>query len=194
MTLPEDRAYMYNQAFPDYPSMWATDKWLHGIWLSGNNYKGSGYYGAYPPGYEKRIMSMFPDAEKVLHLFSGSIGPGNYDRFDRRTDLFSNPKENPEYIGEAERLSTHVPNEHYDLILADPPYSEQDARRYGTILIDRARVMAECYKVLKLGGNLCWMDQALPMYRKAEWQLWGLIGMVRSTNHRYRMVSIFEKQ
>ena len=39
-----------------------------GIWGIGNNYKGSGYHGSYPPGYLKRVMSMFPDAENITFI------------------------------------------------------------------------------------------------------------------------------
>lgn len=36
------------------------------------------------------------------------------------------------------------------------------------------------------------IDQVWPMHRKAEWKTWGTIGLVRSTNHRMRLVSMFE--
>ena len=54
-----------------------------GPWNIGNTYKGSGYHGSFPPGFLKRVMSMFPDAENVLHLFSGSLDENvKGDRFD----------------------------------------------------------------------------------------------------------------
>ena len=43
------------------------------------------------------------------------------------------------------------------------------------------------------GGHLVWLDQVLPMYRKSELHLWGQVGVVRSTNHRFRIVSRFER-
>jgi hypothetical protein len=31
-------------------------------------------------------MSMFPDANNILHLFSGSLPKGNYKRFDLKPE------------------------------------------------------------------------------------------------------------
>lgn len=43
-------------------------------WMGGQDYRNkSGMYGAYPAGYLERVFSMFPDARRVLHLFSGSL-------------------------------------------------------------------------------------------------------------------------
>ena len=57
----------------------------------------------------------------------------------------------------------------------------------------RLQVIKECYKVLRPGGFLCWMDQVLPMYRKNEFKRVGEIMITRSTNHRVRAVFIFER-
>jgi len=42
-------------------------------------------------------------------------------------------------------------------------------------------------------SHLVWLDQVLPMYRKADFEAEAYIGMVKSTNHRFRMVTIFKK-
>jgi len=31
------------------------------------------------------------------------------------------------------------------------------------------------------------------MYRKDQWRVIGVIGMVKSTNHRFRVITIFER-
>lgn len=187
-----DRVNAYNQTFPKWKAshLREVDGWVEGMWVLGNNYKGSGYHGSYPPGYLKRIIALFPDAkhESTLQLFSGSLGPDTFGlRFDRREDV------NPDFVGEADQLGSYFLDRRFDLIIADPPYTEEDANKYGTCLISRKKVFQQCRKILNKGGNLVWMDQILPMYRKDEWDLWGLIGLVRSTNHRFRVVSIFEK-
>jgi hypothetical protein len=46
---------------------------------------------------------------------------------------------------------------------------------------------------LKSGTHVVWLDQVLPMYKKAKLKTVGYIGMVKSTNHRFRVVTIFEK-
>ena len=94
-----------------------------GTWIMGNDYRvKSTYHGGYPAGYLKRVKSLFPDKKHVLHLFSGKVDlvtfPGD------TVDL--NPSLSPTYVDDAQTL-TRVPLEHYDLALADPPYSVEGA-------------------------------------------------------------------
>ncbi len=186
----KERADFYNEAFPQYAKyawLQASDRWLWGIWSIGNNYKGSGYYGSYPPRYVDRVMSMFPDAENILHLFSGSLTKEvEGDRFD------VNPNVEPDIVGDAHKLSEIVTKK-YDLILADPPYSEEDALHYGTAMVNRNKIVAECSLVLEEGGFLIWLDQVLPMYRKDTLERCISIGVERSTNHRFRQVVGWKK-
>jgi len=190
----QQRAELYAQTFPWPPpranveeTAWLDDdRWLSGIWVLGNDYRGSGYYGAYPPNYLKRVMSMFPDAERVLHLFSGSLPPGPYPRFDCRPD-------GADVVGNAHELSHHFVPGQFDLILADPPYSGEDSEHYGTPMIQRNKVLKECITILQPGGFVVWLDQVLPMFRKDSLHLCGAIGIVRSTNHRFRVAAFFRK-
>lgn len=181
-----ERAKLYSQKFPSFPPLRADKRWIDGMWIMGNNYTTSGYYGAYPHGYLKRIMSLFPDCKNILHLFGGSLPEGDYTRFDIK----------PEYadvVGDAHELSKYFDAETFDLILADPPYSVEDAEHYGTCMINRNKVLRECVPILKQGGFIVWLDQVLPMFRKKELQMIGVIGMVKSTNHRFRVVTIFQR-
>lgn len=185
-----ERACYYNRAFPKYPPLVTTERWLYGIWMIGNNYQSANqFYGEYPPSYLQRIYSLFPDAQGILHLFSGSI------RIDHEAEITFdiNPELNPDIVGDAHRLSTYFESNYFDLILADPPYSAEDSEHYGTPMVNRNIVVKECYKVLTPGGYLVWLDQVLPMYRKSEVVLDGTIGIIRSTNHRFRIVSIFRR-
>lgn len=179
-------AQNYNRAFPNYPPLVSTERWLYGIWVIGNDYRNkTEFYGAYPRSYLDRVMSIFPNAKNILHLFSGSLSKGNYTRFDSVQEC--------DVSGDAHQLSSYFPRNTFDLILADPPYSGEDADKYGTPMVNRNKVVKECYKVLKLGGYLVWLDCVYPMYRKDELRLVGTIGLIRSTNHRFRVVSIFNK-
>jgi len=186
-----ERAAAYNTAFPKYPSLFYSKNFILGTWMIGNYYRNkTDYHGAYPHSYLKRILSMFPDVaeDDILQLFSGSLGredPGI--RFDINPDL------KPDIVGEAMNLSSYFPEKKFNLILADPPYSEEDANKYGIPMVNRNRVVKECVKVLKPGGFLVWLDQVFPMYSKQELKLVGTIGVVRSTNHRTRMVFIWER-
>ena len=165
------------------------DDRLCGTWVMGNNYRvKSTYYGGYPHGYLKRIKALFPDKTKVLHLFGGKV---DTDIIEGKT-LDINPDMNPDYLCDAHTMSESI-NETFDLILADPPYSIEDCEHYGTSMVKRNTILKECVKLLENKGHLVWLDQVLPMYRKAELKTTGYIGMVKSTNHRFRVITIFEK-
>jgi len=190
----KDRAGFYNSTFgKKYPDsrLMVSSRWISGTWITGNNYRGSGYYGSYPPGYLKRISTLFPELErkkvKVLHLFSGSIEPGNYIRFDLNEEVEA------DVYGDAHELSTHFDPGTIDIIFADPPYSNECALHYGKPMVKRNTVIIECAKVLKMGGFCVWMDQAPPQYRKQFFNWCGAISIWRSTMHRVRGVLIFKK-
>jgi len=159
-----------------------------GTWIMGNDYRvRSAYYGGYPAGYLRRIRALFPDKRRVLHLFSGKVDlqalPGD------TVDI--NPRLCPTYTDDAQTL-TRVPLRSYDLVLADPPYSLEDAERYQTTMIRRNTVL-RALQAVSPGTHIVWLDQVLPMYRKDAFAIDGVIGMVKSTNHRFRMVTIFRR-
>jgi len=189
----EHRARLYNAAFAKWPAshLVVTEnngrEWLTGYWCLGNDFRNkSRLYGAYPPNYLKRVMSMFPDAENILHLFSGSLPEGNYTRFDIQGEV--------DVQGDAHQLSEFFEPGQFDLVIADPPYSKEDAKKYNFPMVKRKPVVIECAAVTRAGGYLVWLDCVYPPFRKKDgWQLGGFIGIARSTNHRFRTTTIFCK-
>lgn len=186
---PEERIkhYCRETGFPKSLFV-SADNRIVGTWIMGNNYKvKSTYYGGYPATYLKRIKALFPDKKSVLHLFSGKVDlsafPG--DTVDINPDL------NPTYMDNAQTLEK-VPLEKYDLILSDPPYSIEDCEHYGTSMVKRNKVMKALSRTVS-GTHIVWLDQVLPMYRKDTFSLDGVIGMWKSTNHRFRGISIFRR-
>lgn len=171
-----------------YPqSLWlGGDNRISGMFIMGNNYQTSGYYGGYPHGYMDRVGALFPDAKNILHLFSGSLPFGNYTRFDRLPGT-------AEVVGDAHKLASYFPETKFDCIFSDPPYSIEDCEHYGCPMVNRNIVLKECESILEPGGYLIWLDQVLPMWRKATMQMVGVIGMVKSTNHRFRVITIFKR-
>lgn len=159
-----------------------------GTWIMGNAYGvQSGYYGGYPHGYLKRIKALFPDKGKALHVFSGRVDQSAWpgDTVDLNADM------EPTYLDDAQSLEK-VPLSQYDIVLADPPYSIEDAEHYQPTMVKRNKVLKALTGV-RSGTPVVWLDQVLPMYRKDEWRLVGVIGMVKSTNHRFRVITIFER-
>lgn len=188
---PADRVALYNKAFPDYPPLVVHGRWLYGNWTMGQDYRGSGFYGAYPPSYLKRLQAMFPEMEtgSVLHLFSGSL------KQDKNRgvllDIRGDGDRDPSVIGDARQLPFQ--RNSFDLVIADTPYSTKHAEHYGTGMPARNKVFQSMASVVKPGGNVVWLDVKHPMFSKAQWNWWGIIHVVRSTNHDYRGVSIFER-
>jgi hypothetical protein len=167
----------------------AEDGRVVGTWIMGNDYRvKSGYYGGYPAGYLRRVAALFPDRKNVLHVFSGKVDlsamPG--DTVD------CNPDMAPTWLADAHNLSS-VKLAKYDLVLADPPYSVEDAERYQTTMVQRNVVMRSLAAGMSADARVVWLDQVLPMYRKDEWKIEAVIGMVKSTNHRFRVVTIFKR-
>lgn len=167
----------------------AEDNRVVGTWIMGNDYRvKSTYYGGYPAGYLKRVRALFPDKTRTLHLFSGmvdtSLFPGD------TVDV--NPALKPTYIDDAQSLE-NVPLQQYDLVLADPPYSVEDAEHYQTTMVKRNKVMRALER-LPEGAHVVWLDQALPMYRKSAFDIEATIGMWKSTNHRFRGITIFRRR
>ena len=180
-------SYVQKTGFPK--SLFVSeDGRIVGTWIMGNDYRvKSEYYGGYPAGYLRRIKALFPDKTRVLHLFSGRVDlavlPG--DTVDINAALC------PTYVDDAQTLE-RVPLGNYDLILADPPYSVEDAERYKTTMVKRNTVLRSLQRASP-GAHIVWLDQVLPMYTKANFAIDAVIGMVKSTNHRFRVVTIFRR-
>lgn len=210
MSDPRSAAAGFSAAFPKSPPLMATDEWLTGTWMIGACYKNPNrLYGAYPHSYLDRVHAMFPDARRILHAFSGGLDI----RTATQIILDVGPGDAPAGSIELELVDMHGPEQgrfptwqgdlfdfcelpdrqgKFDLILADPPYSAEDAKKYDCPAPNRAKIMRVLRKVAAPGADLVWLDQVWPMHRKDEWRTWGTIGLVRSTNHRVRLVSIFE--
>jgi hypothetical protein len=182
------RSYHKTTGFPESLFI-GGDGRIVGTWIMGNDYRvKSTYYGGYPAGYLKRVKSLFPDKERALHLFSGKV-----DTLTMPGDTVDINSENqPTYVDDAQTLSA-VPLEKYDLVMADPPYSVEDCERYQTSMVKRNKVMAALGARLTPGTHVVWLDQVLPMYRKDQFSVEAVIGMVKSTNHRFRVVTVFRK-
>ena len=185
----EDRIRSYVQATGFPRSLFVSEEGrVVGTWIMGNDYRvRTGYYGGYPAGYLRRVKALFPEKRKVLHLFSGKVDlaalPG--DTVDINADL------GPTFVDDAQALE-RVPLANYDLILADPPYSIEDAERYQTSMVKRNTVLRALQRAVP-GTHIVWLDQVLPMYRKDAFAIDAVIGMVKSTNHRFRVVTIFRR-
>jgi ParB/RepB/Spo0J family partition protein len=181
------RVFRYNATYSSTPPLVMHNGFIYGYWfLGGGNI--SDFYGSYSTVYLERIQSLFPDAKRVLHLFSGSMPPGAYVR----VGCDPTGKYKSDIEGNAEQLSSFLPFKP-DLIYADPPYSEEDSEHYKHAMVNRAKVVDECATVLQPGGFLVWLDQALPVFSNEHIRYVGCISYIRSTGNRFRCVCLFQK-
>jgi len=189
MTIPQRIAsYTQTSGFPGSLFV-ADDGRLVGTWVMGNNYQvASKYHGGYPHTYLRRVKALFPDKSHPLHLFSGRVDRSEFPG----VTVDNNPDTGPDIVDDAHTL-TGVRVEDFDLVLADPPYSVEDCEHYQCTMVKRNKVMDALGRRLQPGAHVVWLDQVLPMYRKADFHVEGYIGMVKSTNHRFRVVTIFRK-
>lgn len=163
---------------------------LYATWLIGNDYtSASKFYGEYPPSYLNRIAALFADVDDAdkLHVFSGSLRTPTITRLD------VNPDNQPDVVGSVYDAQAFFGLRRFRLIMADPPYSKADAAKYGTASIHVRRAIAALADIAQIGGHLVWLDTCWPQHRKTQWVTVGRITVVRSTNHRVRMATIFER-
>ena len=163
--------------------------WCIGTWFMGNSYeKSNGYYGGFQGNFLKRIDALFPDRGRVLHLFAGQVDISKFpgDTLDIKPEL------KPTYCVDAETCAG-VPLSEYNFVLGDPPYSATDAEHYGQCMVNRNKVMATLAAGLPSGAYVAWLDQVYPMYRKANLQPEAVIGIASSTNHRFRVLTVFRR-
>jgi hypothetical protein len=189
----QDRADAYALAFPKCEGSMTVaggGRWLYGHWSIGANYRAtSSLYGSYPPSFVARLTALFQDVPEAdwLHAFSGSLPCGAYVRLD------CNPASGAELLGEVYDAAQLARGRLFALVAADPPYSHADAAKYGVRMVDRRRATLALAAVTKPGGWLAWLDVVRPMYRKALWHYCGAISVERSTNHRDRMLRLFQR-
>lgn len=203
-----ERADSYAATFPGRPPLQLVREQdrdvVYGTWLGGQDYRSrSDIYGGFPPGFLDRVFALFPDVVTatanvrrasdwpILHAFSGSLPRGPHVRLDIRPEPV--PGVRPELVGSVYDVASLVARGPFALGIADPPYSRVDALKYETKMVDRRRAMAALARVIHPRGHLVWIDVCWPIHSKRDWVTVGRVTLIRSTNHRVRMVSIFER-
>ncbi len=161
--------------------------WLYGVWYCGTSWQKARLYGQYPGNYLKRVLSLFPDVphDRLLQPCAGTVqGPG--------VTLDCSPVFSPQVLASVTDMPFN--NGSFDLVVIDPPYSKADAQHYGVPLFSQRKGMAEIRRVLSVGGFMVWLDTKYPSYRRSEWNLVGLIGVITGFQRATRCCSIWERQ
>lgn len=163
--------------------------WSYGVWYCGTSFTKVKLYGQYPPTFLKRALALFPKARNVLHAPSGSLAdlPDGHVTLD----IYRDDVRKPIVLGGCGNMP--FGDASFDLVLSDPPYSEEDSRLYGCAKFPEKAFMSECHRVLKPGGHLGFLAYHYPPYRRKEWALRGLFAVVTGFSRRTRVFSVFER-
>jgi len=142
------------------------------------------YVGSFPLHFEQRLWRLLDRPEKVLHPFGGLAEIGD------TVDL--NATTAPTWVGDAHDLHW-IPDETYDLVVLDPPYSNQEAEElYGTPPLRWNTYVGEAVRVCKTGGHVAVYHVKQPP-RPRGTRLAHRIVVLTRTWHAPRVCFVFAK-
>lgn len=154
------------------------------------------YYGAYLGGFPERARALLGVtlSDPVLHVCGGkakfypySRGFGPNDKtLDLDTDLW------PDFVADAREP---LPMNDWPAILADPPYSEEDAEKYapGRDAYPKPNaLLANCLNAVRVGGRVGIIHYILPSPPKNA-HFVAAVGVIFGFNNRIRIYSVFER-
>lgn len=144
----------------------------------------SRYKGAFPLYFEQNLVQLLGYPDRILHPFGGMAEIGT------RVDL--NPTLEPDVIADAHALPFE--DESFDLVILDPPYSDEEARElYDTPKLRPGVYTREAVRVLAPGGWLVVYGDREPA-RPARCNHTMRIIVVLRPHHRPRIAGIFQKR
>ena len=143
--------------------------------------------GGYPLGFLEWVykVTSCEDPAKVLHLCSGSVTTGV--RIDIR------PETKPDIVADCRAVP--IEDESFDLILADPPYSQNYAENlYGTgdSYPTPFQLCKEASRLLRPGGKFGLLHQHVPMIRRPL-KFGAVYGVTTGMGYRIRAWTLLTK-
>ena len=144
--------------------------------------------GGYPKGFIEWACDMMgcDDPSTILHLCSGSVVTGT------RVDI--RPEMNPDIVADCRCVP--LPDESFDFILADPPYSVEYAENlYGTHdnYPKPGQIMREACRLLRPGGKVGLLHFLVPMIRRPL-KILGVHGVTTGCGYAIRAWSLCRKE
>lgn len=143
--------------------------------------------GGYPKGFMEWAMEQMgcDDPDSVLHLCSGSV------RCGMTVDI--RPETNPSIVADARHVP--LPDESFDYIMIDPPYSETYADNlYGTgeSYPKPGELIKEASRLLRIGGKIGLLHFIVPVTRKPI-KIRGVFGVTTGNGTAIRAWTLMEK-
>jgi len=154
------------------------------------------YLGGFPRYFEKKLLELLninPENHKILHPFGGGALFGDTIELIEQKDFLAKRGIVPSFWGDAHNLD-FIENNSYDLVICDPPYSNEEAKKmYGiTRKLRRNQWVSEAVRVTKPQGFIALYHKLLPPNPdKCNWEY--LIAIATRTNHAARLCAVFTK-
>lgn len=167
------------------------------------------YYGAYPSGFLERARALLGVSydDPVLHVCSGKIRDYPFRGFgqnDKTLDL--DPELKPDFVMDARAIEATkdgaTPHSRIGMagmwpaVLADPPYSAEDAKHYRVgpeVLPARAELLRRCLSIVRPGGRVGFLDFVAPRPPKKGVRLVALVAILVGYGNAARMFSVYER-
>lgn len=142
------------------------------------------YVGGFPLHFERRLWEVLGKPAKVLHPFGGPSEIGDF------VDL--NETTTPTWVGDAHDLH-FIDDETYDLVICDPPYSDEEAVvLYSTPPLRWGIWSSEAVRVCKVGGHVAVYLDRWPARPEGTKLVRRIVVLTRPL-HRPRVCFVFEK-
>lgn len=156
---------------------------------------GRKYYGAYPGGFleRARVIAGASIYEPVLHVCSGMVKhypyKGGFGPHDKTLD--HNPLTEPDYLQDAR---SELPSPRYwKAILIDPPYTLEDAVKYGASeMLNPNKLIKDAIDTVTIGNRVGILHYIWPRCPKNA-KCIASIGVLVGYNNRIRCFSVYER-
>ncbi len=150
------------------------------------------YKGKFPDGLLPRVIKFFKDYLELkwenlkrLYQFGGKVNDGD------TVDL--NPECAPTFLTDARQMN-NVPKNYYDVVFADPGYSDFDYEKWGLNPIPPYSFIKPGLACLKPGGHYVLLHTLIYKMRAfSRCRAVAFIGIDSGPNHRIRCLQIYEK-
>lgn len=143
----------------------------------------------YPGRFWFNFKKHYPiEGKEILHMFSGSMEWGD------TTDI--RPESGAKIVAPYEELP--IPDNTYDMVIADPPYNHGFASEWTTHSKDLPvpkRILIEAARVTRPGGLIAILHIiVIPAYKVANVKRIALHGIICGPNNAIRVLNVFRKE
>ena len=148
--------------------------------------KAGNWFGVFPAGFEKKLMSEFPECftqTPMIHMCSGLSTLG-----DVRVDI--NPNSNANLISDATCLAFDSGT--FGFCLIDPYYSDADYEKVGQKPLTSYAFTKEADRLVRSGGYIAILHQRPPRKPK-DCELVGIVAISVGPDRLMRCLQVWRK-